>query len=131
MTPESTLTRSGRIWALAAAAACLLPLLPQLPLALAIGIGCVGLVTGVLSGRARLPGWLRTALAVALVGAVLATYRFGVGRDVACALLAAMLALKPGELGTIRDARSMVGMPSRACPTRASRKSPRSSAPAR
>src|SRR5690606_24073422 len=76
MPPESTLTRAGRTWSLAAAAACLFPLLPQLPLALAIGIVCVGVVTSALSGRGRLPGWLRTALAVALIGAVLATYRF-------------------------------------------------------
>src|SRR5690606_38505192 len=35
--------------------------------------------------------------------------RFGFGRDTACAMLAAMLAIKPGETFTLRDARSLVG----------------------
>lgn len=103
------LTPAGRAWALAAAAACLLPLLPQLPRTLAAGTVAVALATALLSRRGPLPGWLRIVLALALVGTVLVTFRFGVGRDLACAVLAAMLALKPGELAGVRDARSLVG----------------------
>src|SRR5690606_32512373 len=105
----SMLTPAGRAWALAAAAACLLPLLPQLPRTLAAGTVAVALATALLSRRGPLPGWLRIVLALTLVGTVLVTFRFGVGRDLACAVLAAMLALKPGELAGVRDARSLVG----------------------
>ncbi len=103
------LSRAARAWSLAAAGACLLPLLTQLPAMLAAGSAAVALATGALSWRRTLPGWLRPLLALALAGIVLASFRFGMGRDVACALLAMMLALKPGELGTLRDARSLVG----------------------
>ena len=104
-----TLDRGSRAWALAAAGACLLALLPQLPPALAAG--CIGLaaLTTLASRRRPLPGWVRAALALALVGLVLSMSGFRLGRDTACALLAAMLALKPAELGTLRDARSLVG----------------------
>ena len=103
------LGRAGHAWSLAAAAACLLPLLVQLPAALAAGTLAVGLATGALSWRRRLPGGLSALLALALAGIVLATFGFRLGRDVACALLAVMLALKPAELATVRDARSLVG----------------------
>ena len=103
------LTRGGRAWSLAAAAACLLPLLPQLPPPIAAGCVAVGVMVTLLSRRRPLPAWLRTLLALALAGVVLATFRFSLGRDMACAMLAAMLAIKPGELATLRDARSLVG----------------------
>lgn len=105
----ATLTAAGRAWALAATGACLLPLLPRLPGLLAAVTVAVALATACLSRGAPLRAWLRTLLALGLVAAVLAIYRFGLGRDVACALLAAMLALKPAELGSMRDARSLVG----------------------
>lgn len=105
----ATLTAAGRAWVLAATGACLLPLLPRLPGLLAAVTVAVALATACLSRGAPLRAWLRTLLALGLVAAVLAIYRFGLGRDVACALLAAMLALKPAELGSMRDARSLVG----------------------
>src|SRR3546814_17692971 len=36
-------------------------------------------------------------------------FRSSLGRDTACALLAAMLAIKPVELARVRDARSLLG----------------------
>ena len=54
-------------------------------------------------------GALRLALSLAVVALVLAQSRFSFGRDTGCALLAAMLALKPMELVTLRDARSLLG----------------------
>src|SRR3546814_6246813 len=59
--------------------------------------------------RHRLPAWLRLLLAAALVGYVMASSHFSLGRDTACALLAAMLAIKPVELASVRDARSLLG----------------------
>lgn len=103
------LDAQARGWALAAAAACLLPLLLQLPAWLAAGLGLVFLVVGALSWRRRLPAALRLLLALALLAVVLASTRFSFGRDTGCALLAAMLALKPMELASLRDARSLLG----------------------
>ncbi|MEN1940956.1 DUF3488 and transglutaminase-like domain-containing protein [Luteimonas sp. MJ174] len=99
----------ARGWTLAAAGACLLPLLLQLPGPLAAGLAAVAAVVGVLSWRRRLPAALRLLLSVALVAVVLAGSGFNFGRDTGCALLAAMLALKPMELATLRDARSLLG----------------------
>lgn len=103
------LSKAGRTWTLAAGATCLLPLLPQLPAGISATAVAVAVVVGALSRRRPLPNWLRVLLAIALVGGVLATFRFALGRDVACALLAMMLALKPGELSSVRDARSLIG----------------------
>jgi len=103
------LSASARRWSLVAAAACLLPLLPQLPASAALAIVALGVVVAVLGWRRPLPAWLRFLLALSLVGAVLALSGFRLGRDTACLLLAAMLAIKPGELSTLRDARSLLG----------------------
>ncbi|MEO6263461.1 MAG: DUF3488 domain-containing protein, partial [Luteimonas sp.] len=108
-TPALALDPQSRGWSLAAAAMCLLPLLLQLPPRLGIGIGIVGMLVAVASWRRPLPGWLRLLLALALIGAVLATSRFAFGRDTGCALLAAMLAIKPAETFTLRDGRSLLG----------------------
>ena len=48
-------------------------------------------------------------LAITTVFAVLAAFDFQLGRDTGCALLAAMLAIKPSETRSLRDARSLVG----------------------
>lgn len=98
-----------RLWALGTALLCLLPLLPQLPLALALGTPVVLLAVAALSWRGPLPAWARAALAVLVVGGVMSAMQFSVGRDTGCALLAAMLAIKPSETATLRDARSLVG----------------------
>ena len=99
----------SRGWMLLAAGACLLPLLLQLPGILAVTIGLVAVVVAFVSWRAPLSAWLRLLLAVGLIGAVLAQSRFGFGRDTACGLLAAMLAIKPAESFHLRDARSLLG----------------------
>ena len=57
----------------------------------------------------QLPGILRIAL-VALLGAtVMTSYNFGIGRDAASAGLLTMLALKPFETHSQRDAKSLLG----------------------
>ncbi|MGN6512081.1 MAG: transglutaminaseTgpA domain-containing protein [Lysobacteraceae bacterium] len=99
----------SRGWTLAAAGACLLPLLLQVGGALALATGLVALLAGAGSWRRPLGGGLRALLALGLAGAVLAQSRFGFGRDTACGLLAAMLAVKPAETVRLRDGRSLLG----------------------
>lgn len=99
----------SRHWALAAGGVSLLPLLLQLPPPIAFGIGLTALAVAALARKRPLAGPLRLLLALALLGAVLAQMRFAMGRDTACALLAAMLAIKPAETASLRDARSLVG----------------------
>lgn len=103
------LDRGTRAWTLAAGAACLLPLLLQLPGRIALGIALAALSTGALSWRRPVPTPLRLLLALTVIGATLAATGFRVGRDTACALLAAMLAIKPSETWRVRDARSLLG----------------------
>jgi transglutaminase-like putative cysteine protease len=110
MSPEPRmLDRASRSWSLAAAGACLLPLLLQLPPQIALGIALAAVSTTLLSLRRPIPGALRLLLAVTVIGATFAASGFDLGRDTACALLAAMLAIKPGETWRLRDARSLVG----------------------
>ena len=104
--PLDTATRRG---VLAAAAAGLLPLLLQLPLALATTIAGAGVLVAALSWRRPLPAPLRLLLTLALLAAVLALTRFSIGRDTGSALLAAMLAMKPAETFNLRDGRSLLG----------------------
>lgn len=99
----------ARRWTLVASAACLLPLLLQVPPLLAVGIGAIAIAIPLLVRDGRAPGWLRFVLLVALMGIVITRYEFRFGRDTACALLAAMLALKPVEMHSLRDARSLLG----------------------
>ncbi|HST44106.1 MAG TPA: DUF3488 domain-containing protein, partial [Luteimonas sp.] len=99
----------SRGWTLVAGAACILPLLLQLPPAMALGIGIAGAAVAALSWQRRVPGWLRLLVAVGLIGVVLAQSRFAFGRDTGCALLAAMLAIKPLEFASLRDGRSLLG----------------------
>lgn len=107
--PALRLEPQSRGWTLLAAAACLLPLLLQLPSRMALAITAAGLLVTGLSWRRPLPGWLRLLLAVALVGGLLTASGFAFGRDTGCALLAAMLAIKPAETFSLRDARSLLG----------------------
>ncbi len=99
----------SRAWTLATGALALLPLLLQLPLGLAIGVGIAALLTATLSWRTPMPAWLRLALAIAVIAVVFSQMGLRFGRDTGCALLAAMLAIKPSETATLRDARSLVG----------------------
>jgi transglutaminase-like putative cysteine protease len=98
----------SRAWALLAAGACLLPLLLQLPASLGIAIGAAAVLVGGVAWRRVLPAWARLLPALLLVGLVLSQSR-GFGRDTACALLAAMLAIKPAETARLRDGRSLLG----------------------
>ena len=109
MSTSATLDQKARAWSLLAAGTCLLPLLLQLPGLLDVGIGVVAALVLAATWKRPLPGWLRLLLSLVLVGAVLASARFQFGRDTACALLAAMLAIKPAETAGLRDARSLLG----------------------
>ncbi|WP_299341742.1 DUF3488 and transglutaminase-like domain-containing protein [uncultured Pseudoxanthomonas sp.] len=104
-----TLDALSRQWTLAAAGACLLPLLVQLPTTLAFGIGATGVVLALASWRRPLHGLLRALMALALFAAVMSVTGMQFGRDTGCALLAGMLALKPTETRTLRDNRSLLG----------------------
>lgn len=103
------LDAATRGWCYVAAAACVLPLLLQLPRATAFAIAACALAVAALSWRRPLPWWLRALLALAVFGAVFAAHGFAFARDTGCALLAAMLALKPAETAYVRDARSLLG----------------------
>jgi transglutaminase-like putative cysteine protease len=94
---------------LAAAALALLPLLMTLPPTLGIGFGLAAPVVAASSWRKPMPGWLRMLLTVAVLMAVVAVMGTRPGRDTGGALLAAMLAIKPAELRSLRDARSLAG----------------------
>ncbi|MEP6633427.1 MAG: DUF3488 and transglutaminase-like domain-containing protein [Luteimonas sp.] len=108
--PSLGLDAQSRAWSLFAATACLFPLLLQLPRPLALGIGAMAFAVAGSAWRGRvLPAWLRALLALASVGIVLMMSHFHFGRDTGCALLAAMLALKPSEMRNLRDARSLLG----------------------
>ncbi|HEY1069414.1 MAG TPA: DUF3488 and transglutaminase-like domain-containing protein, partial [Thermomonas sp.] len=98
-----------RAHVLVAAAACLLPLLLQLPATLGVGFGAGALVVVAVARRVPLPALLRLLLGGCALLAVAAVAP-GIGRDTACAVLAAMLALKPAETFTLRDGRSLVGL---------------------
>jgi len=106
---RTPLDQRSRGWALLATAACLLPLLLQLQPRLAIGIGVTALAVSVLTWRRPLPSLLCVLLALAAVGGVLAAMGVNFGRDTGCAMLAAMLAIKPAETVGLRDARSLIG----------------------
>ena len=108
-TRNTALDHGSRRWALAAAAACLLPLLLQLPGHLALVIAGAAVLVAVASWRKPLHGLLRLLLALGLLGAVVSMAGFNLGRDTGCAVLAAMLAIKPAETYSLRDARSLIG----------------------
>src|SRR5690606_16040368 len=107
--PESpALDRASRAWVLLGAALCLLPLLLALPSRIAIGVAIIGSLVVVLSWQRRVPAWVRLPITASLVGLVMVTMEFQLGRDTGCALLAAMLAAKPLELRSLRDGRSLL-----------------------
>ena len=94
---------------LATLALSLLPLLLQLPGTVAIAIALTALLVVAASWKRPLPGFLKLLVALVAVVAVFFAFGFRPGRDTGCALLAAMLAIKPTETRTLRDARSLVG----------------------
>ena len=99
----------SRTWVLVATAACLLPLLLQLPSRLSLVLAALGIVVVALSWQRRLPSVLRVLLTLGLIGYIFVNARFAFGRDTGCALLAAMLVIKPVELFSLRDGRSLLG----------------------
>ncbi len=104
----------SRRWALLSAGACLLPLLLQLPLPIAVTVALSAVAVVAMSWRQPLHGLVRLLLSVALIATVLAmgglsSGGLAIGRDTGCALLAAMLAIKPSETFGLRDARSLLG----------------------
>jgi len=103
------LDRTSRHWALLAALACVMPLLLQLPAMLAWPIAAAAAITTALAWRQPLHPMLRLLLTLLVVGAVLSVSGLRFGRDTGCALLAAMLAIKPSETAKLRDARSLIG----------------------
>lgn len=103
------LDAASRRWTLLTAAACMLPLLLQLTPLLGVLIALCGIAIAALSWRRPLNFVVRALLALVLIAAVMMQMNFGLGRDTGCALLAAMLAIKPAETSTLRDARSLIG----------------------
>lgn len=109
MAEAPALDTVSRRWAYASGASSLLPLLLQLPFRIGALVAGTALVMALLGSRGRLPGLLRMPLVLALVAATLVLAGFNFGRDTGCALLAVMIAAKPAETSTLRDARSLVG----------------------
>ncbi|MET0893366.1 MAG: DUF3488 and transglutaminase-like domain-containing protein [Pseudoxanthomonas sp.] len=107
--PYNRIDTVSRLWTLATAGLSLLPLLLQLPGGLALAVVAAALLATAVAWRKPMPAGLRLLLAVVVVLAVLWKMEFRLGRDTGCALLAAMIAIKPSETNTLRDARSMVG----------------------
>ena len=104
-----TLDRPSRAWCLSAGLACALPMLRLLPWWLSLVLLAVGVGSATLTWFRPAPGALRVLLTLGLFWLVLAAYGYRLGRDTGSALLLAMLLLKPIELKTLRDARSLVG----------------------
>ncbi len=94
---------------LATLAIALLPLLLQLPPGVALAIAAAAAAIAAASWNRRLHGLVKLAIAFGVVFAVLWSFGFRLGRDTGSALLAAMLAIKPAETRSLRDARSLVG----------------------
>ncbi|MBS0456137.1 MAG: DUF3488 domain-containing transglutaminase family protein [Proteobacteria bacterium] len=99
----------SKLWSLAAALACALPLLRLLPGWLALALLGLSALATIAGWKRTLPLPLRLLLTFAFIVLVLYAYRFGIGRDSGSALLLAMLLLKPVELSSLRDARAVVG----------------------
>jgi transglutaminase-like putative cysteine protease len=103
------LDRNNRLWCLAAAMACSLSLLRLLPGWLAVALLITELACVAITWRRPAPVLLRLLLTAGIIGLVLSAYGFRQGRDTASAVLLAMLMIKPIELHSVRDARSLVG----------------------
>lgn len=103
------LDRASHLRTLVAAGLCLLPLLLRLSPQVALALAAVGIAITALSWQRPIPGWLRLILAVSLLAGVLFAHGMQIGRDTGAAVLAAMLAIKPAETRSLRDARSLLG----------------------
>jgi len=103
------LDKHTHAWLLLTTALAMSPLLLQLPLVFSGILLGTSLLVATLGWKRPLPAALRVLLVFTLLVAL--GWQMGVrpGRDSGGALLAAMLALKPGELHSLRDARSLLG----------------------
>ncbi|MBS0212637.1 MAG: DUF3488 domain-containing transglutaminase family protein [Proteobacteria bacterium] len=99
----------SKAWSLTAALACALPLLRLLPAWLAASLLALGVLGSAAAWKRPLPLVIRLPLTGVFGLLVLSAYGFVIGRDSASALMLAMLLLKPVELTSLRDARSLVG----------------------
>ncbi len=103
------LDRNNRLWCLAAMLTCSLSLLRLIPGWLAIALLLTQFACVAITWRRPAPVVLRLMLTAGIIGLVLSAYGFRQGRDTASAVLLAMLMIKPIELHSVRDARSLVG----------------------
>lgn len=94
---------------LLAAALAALPLLRLTPLWLAALLVATAVIAALSSRERPWPLWLRLLLTITLSALVVIASDFRFGRDTACALLLAMLALKVAEVRGLRDARALAG----------------------
>ncbi|HPA01590.1 MAG TPA: DUF3488 and transglutaminase-like domain-containing protein [Chiayiivirga sp.] len=104
---RDALDRASFLWIAAAVSAALLPVLPAFPgwlAAFLVAIIALGIGLGL--RRRRLPTLLRLILTLATAVAAVVGSGFSVSQDTGAALLAAMLASKLLETGSVRDGRS-------------------------
>lgn len=107
MATGKTLDRASFLWVAVAVMAALVPVLPGLPLWLALLLAIVAVLGVGLNLRGvALPGLVRLPLILGIAAAAVAGSGFSVSQDTGAALLAAMLASKLLETGSVRDGRS-------------------------
>jgi len=107
VTRSAPIDRTSFLWIAAAVLAALLPVLPGFPVwfaALLLAIMSLGVGFGL--RRRRLPVLLRLLLTLTTAVAAIFASGFSVSQDAGAALLAAMLASKLLETGSVRDGRS-------------------------
>ena len=101
------LDRTSFLWVAVAVLASLLPVLPGFPLWLSVLLFAIaGLGIGLGLRRRRMPAVVRVPLTLAIAAAAVASSGFTIGQETGAALLAAMLASKLLETGSVRDGRS-------------------------
>ncbi|MCX7555438.1 DUF3488 and transglutaminase-like domain-containing protein [Xanthomonadaceae bacterium JHOS43] len=107
MAAEVSLDRASFLWVAAAVVVSLLPVLPAFPPwlgGLLLLVATLGIGLGL--RRIRLPAMLRVPLTLCVAAAAIVSSGFTVGQETGAALLAAMLASKLLETGSVRDGRS-------------------------
>lgn len=95
--PSLPISQASRAWVLATSWLALTPLLLQLPGLLAATVAVAAMLVGVLSWRGTLMAPVRLLLVIAMLAAVYWQIGMRFGRDTGCAVLAAMLAIKPAN----------------------------------
>lgn len=107
MKRHEPLDRTSFFWVAAAVLSALLPVLPGFPIWLGILLAVVALLGIGLNLRGvHLPPILRLPLILGMAAAAVAGSGFSVSQETGAALLAAMLASKLLETGSVRDGRS-------------------------